>query len=51
MAYGQSFKMEETKAALTKCDNHGNQLIITTMKWIKQIDNMGVVIVISHSNE
>ena len=54
VAYRQSFKMEATKAALTKCDNHGNhgnQLITTTMKGIKQIDSISVVIVISHSNE
>jgi len=54
MVYGQSFKMEAKKAALTKCDNHGNhanQLITTTMKGIKQIDSMTVVIVTSHSNE
>jgi len=42
--------MEATKAALTESDNHGNQLIIT-MKGIKQIDSMRIVIVISHSNE
>ena len=44
-------KMEATLAPVKKCDNSGNQLIITTMKGIKQIDKMGVMIVISHSNE
>jgi len=43
--------VEVIKAALTKYDNHGNQLIITIMKGIKQIDIVGVVIVISRSNE
>lgn len=51
VAYGYSFKMETTRVGLTKCGNHGNQLIIAIMKGIKQVDNMGVVIVISHSNE
>jgi hypothetical protein len=44
-------KVEVIKAALTKCDNHGNQLIITIMKGIKQIDIVEVVIIISRSNE
>jgi hypothetical protein len=51
VAYGQSFKVEVIKAALTKYDNHGNQLIITIIKGIKQIYIVGVVIVINHSNK